>query len=827
MSQRNVRMCSARVLRVLLISGLVALSASALAQEVVEEVETPVEAVEGAESVEEVEAAEETEGVEEAAEAVDEIEEIEEVEAAEESEGTEAIVIELPVEEDDATLEIVQEAAEAVADSAKNAVLVPEVTVLGQTTEEIEAVPGSVAVVSQKDLQVRKPLSANEALRDVPGLFVLSEEGAGLRQNIGIRGLNPTRGRRVLFMEDGAPIAIGPYGEPEMYFVPPIERIDRIEVIKGSGSILYGPQTVGGVINYLTPRPPEEFELSLEARGGNLGYGMGRVSMGNTHGQVGYQISGMHSQLTGHRNVNAKQTDVTGKIEARLTPTQSLALKLNVFDELSNATYIGLTTPQYENDPSDEFAKHDVFDLRRYAGSITHTALLGGRVLLETRAYGHIINRYWMRQDFDRSYNAGRDYERIIDGNGRTITSADPSSFLNDGSEVFFRNQTGNRNREFTVGGIEPRLTVEYDLGPIENELQTGVRVHNEQTRERFLVGQHATSFSGVIREDDRRNVTAVSAYALNRFMFLDRKLRVSPGVRVENMWSERTTYRARVEGTPTDLDPAAKNSEFLVAVIPSAGVSYQVVDPLTVFAGVHRGFAPPRVKDNITTDGATLELDAEYSWNYELGARYNHANWLRAEVTGFMLNFSNQIIPPSEADGAVVDLSDGRPMLNGGETIHIGVESGVGVDIAAAAGWGFQLPLTVNYTYVHSEFGDGWEGDIKGNQLPYAPQHQVSGNLRFEHSSGLMLAASANWISEQFTDKRETVEASVDGTVGRIDARLLVDAQVAYMYEPLALQFYVAGKNLLDERYIASRAPQGIKPGVFRQVFAGLQKTF
>src|SRR5690554_3365737 len=313
MRRSPVRVYSASVLRVLLVSSLVALSSSAMAQDTVDDVDSPAVINESGETVDSDDA-ELDEADADEPEVIDPIEEIEEVE---EEDYDDVTVIELDDVEDAQVIEEIGDAVEAVASPTSKPILLQEVTVLGIEPDEIEAVPGSVAVVSQKELQIRKPMSANEALRDVPGLHVQAEEGAGLRQNIGIRGLNPSRGRQVLIMEDGAPIAIGPYGEPEMYFVPPIERIERIEILKGSGSILYGPQTIGGVINYVTPRPPEEFELKLEGRGGNLGYGMGQVSVGDTLGQVGYLFSAMHSQFGGHRGVDAKQTDVTGKVEMR------------------------------------------------------------------------------------------------------------------------------------------------------------------------------------------------------------------------------------------------------------------------------------------------------------------------------------------------------------------------------------------------------------------------------------------------------------------------------------------------------------------------------
>ena len=95
--------------------------------------------------------------------------------------------------------------------------------------------------------------STQEMLEYVPGISGFADDGIGnSRISIGIRGLNPRRSSRVLILEDGIPIQPALYVYPNMYYNPPSDRIDRIEVIKGSGTILYGPQTMGGVINYFT-----------------------------------------------------------------------------------------------------------------------------------------------------------------------------------------------------------------------------------------------------------------------------------------------------------------------------------------------------------------------------------------------------------------------------------------------------------------------------------------------------------------------------------------------------------------------------------------------
>ena len=116
----------------------------------------------------------------------------------------------------------------------------------------INRIPGSANILTEASLQGNMPISGNEVFKKITGLNVVDEEGAGLRANIGVRGLDPDRSRNVLMMEDGVPISLAPYGEPEMYYTPAIDRMKGIEILKGSGSILFGPQTIGGVINYLT-----------------------------------------------------------------------------------------------------------------------------------------------------------------------------------------------------------------------------------------------------------------------------------------------------------------------------------------------------------------------------------------------------------------------------------------------------------------------------------------------------------------------------------------------------------------------------------------------
>src|SRR3970040_2168543 len=148
----------------------------------------------------------------------------------------------------------------------------PQIDVIGRTPAIINRIPGSETLISPSLMVNTQPLTGNEVLRKVIGVHVVDEEGIGLRTNIGIRGLDPDRSRTVLMLEDGVPIALAPYGEPEMYYTPAIDRMKSIEVLKGSGSILFGPQTIGGVINYITPSIPGRTGGFLTLAPGNQDY---------------------------------------------------------------------------------------------------------------------------------------------------------------------------------------------------------------------------------------------------------------------------------------------------------------------------------------------------------------------------------------------------------------------------------------------------------------------------------------------------------------------------------------------------------------------------
>ncbi len=120
-----------------------------------------------------------------------------------------------------------------------------EVTVQGNKVDALKRASGSGTTIGQREIRNAQPQSAAELLSRVPGMQVRTEDPMGFRLNLGVRGLSPARSRLILMEEDGVPVVVSPYGEPELYYTPMVERIEHIDVLKGSDVLRYGPQTVG------------------------------------------------------------------------------------------------------------------------------------------------------------------------------------------------------------------------------------------------------------------------------------------------------------------------------------------------------------------------------------------------------------------------------------------------------------------------------------------------------------------------------------------------------------------------------------------------------
>ncbi len=704
----------------------------------------------------------------------------------------------------------------AVRGSAETTDLPVQITQLKRSRATIEvvstaatlrtAIPGSLHVIGKEELIAARPIDANEVLRRVPGVTLREDSGpVAMRLNIGMRGLNPNRSRKVLMLEDGIPIALAPYGEPDMYYSPPIERMARIEVLKGSGQIANGPQTIGGVVNFVTPNPPSTFHGELDFEGGQRGVFVGNASVGgsNRDQTIGWISSYLHKQGDGWRQFYYDIEDAQTKFN--LTPGQrhTLALKGGVYDEISNSTYLGLTTPMFEQNPNQNPVTADTLDVERRSASLSHAYTISPNAVLSTATFLYSTKRFWGRQDFDRA-DKGRAYLGVV---------GDPDL---GGGALYLRDSAGNRNRQFNVYGAQSNAGVQHAYG----YLDLGARYIYEHAHDRRVNGDPFNARTGTIREDEFRYGRALAGYVQNRFL-IGSRITFTPGVRFVHYRQERHITRKPVGGVPTNVDIRKDNQ--VTEAVPGLGFSLRARDGVTFFTGVHRGFAPPGTKIAITSSGDNLDLDSELSWNFEAGVRLAGQRAVSGEFTFFRMDFSNQIITAAESGGATTTV------INGGATLHQGFESSIRVHwdrVADLSQWSVYTDLRHMYLPTAEFTNNELYG---GNRLPYAPEQTFGAIFGIKQYGGLSFHLDWSAVANQFGDNDQTVIPSADGTVGRIPSYQLANLAIGYEIrrERWVIEPYFTIKNAFDELYISSRAPQGIQPGLFRQTQGGLRISF
>lgn len=688
----------------------------------------------------------------------------------------------------------------------------PVVNVLGEKPRLLSNIPGSATFVSAQKIKELQVINGNEVFRTVPGVHVVEEEGIGMRANIGIRGLDPDRSSKILVLEDGIPVALNPYGEPQLYYTPTIDRMESIEVLKGSGQILFGPQTIGGVINYISADPPKNSEGRVKLTGGQGGYFSGLLSYGNTFGNTGFHINYLRKQANEIGPTDFTINSLVGKINFQLNPKSRIGLKLGFYDELSNSTYVGLTQPMYDQGGQDyvRIAPDDELDVRRVSASLVHEYKWNHLVKLNTSAFAYSTVRNWQRQDF--SYSPTTNMTGVVWGDTSVTNGA-----------IYMRNQNGHRNRQFEVAGIEPRISARYQIGAIGNKLDGGLRYMFERAYEQSINGKKADAQSGSLINDEIRTGNSFSAFLQNSVK-LTSSLTVTGGVRAEFYQYNREIVRTN------QIDTSIVSDDFATQLIPGFGVDYSISNKFVIFAGIHRGFAPPRVQDAIAVNGTVYNLDPELSWNSEIGLRSKFNDLLEFEFTGFFMDFSNQIIPISESSGG-----SGSGAVNGGSTLHSGLEFAFDLQIGT-----FFLPekyalgLSGNVTYVDAYYNqdrfidkNGELINIKGNRTPYSPEILISGSLFFKTSFGLSANVTGTYIGDQFTDELNTVAPSNNGQTGQLEAYYTINGGIQYFLEKLNTTFSVSVKNMTDNRYITSRRPQGIRVGLPTLFTFGLETYF
>jgi Fe(3+) dicitrate transport protein len=701
------------------------------------------------------------------------------------------------------------------------------VEVIGESAEVYRSMTGTATRVDARTLGAIAPIGTQEVLRYIPGINSATDDGIGnSRISVGIRGLSPRRSSRVLILEDGIPIAPAVYLYPNMYYNPPAERIEAVEVIKGSAAVRYGPQTMGGVINYLTRRPSANFGAMAQLTAGTHGYVSALAEIGGWGSDVVQpELQLLYKRGDGFRENNAfAQYNATAKVNIVPDGDRVVYIKANVDYEKSEATYTGLTEYSFATDPTFNPKENDEFTVLRTSLDVLYSNRLSDALMSTTKVYGNYFDRKWWRENdiFVRP--------SVLEGGERQ-----PVPYFEGGSLVRVGNGRDNFGnlRTFYVLGVEQSYELDHDLFGSASRLEVGGRLHWDRFLDNRVVGNAPDAREGVYYIPDPNDTsaviilglsnhyetTALALYAANRFEL--GAVTLTPGVRVE-VFEQQMIDR---------LQGALYQDRTSSVVLPGLGVNVELDESWNLFGGIHRGYTPPSsgtlavVNWGADIANGGLDIESEKSWNVELGARAA-LDWMHLELAGFHIAIED-----------LVAAGIGSTFRNLGRARTYGLEVGaqlLGSQLVDA------LPdLDVAYTFLGTEVTEGRmrsaviagnvEVDLAGKELPYAPHHSLSVGLSKSLPFGLDVHADMQYVSRVYTDF-ENIETTYNrGDTGPVPGYSLLNASASYGITP-DFTVSVVGKNLLDEVYIGSRLhshpgmpeanqSSGILPGPRRQI--------
>lgn len=694
-----------------------------------------------------------------------------------------------------------------------------DVVVLGST---LARTPGSVQVLGKKQLERFAYDDPTAPLLQVPGVTVRGEDGVGLRPNIGIRGSNPDRSKKLTLMEDGVLFGPAPYSAPAAYYFPLMARMTQIRVVKGPSAIAYGPQTVGGAIDLLTRQTPTQTTGMADLALGAYGYGKAHVLFGTGTEQWGFLVEGVRLQNTGFTRLpsgadtGSTRNDWMVKAGYVLDPQAEtkhrFQVKLSYGDEVSNETYVGQSDADFRADPLRRYAASALDQMKNHRTGLVLTHTMEGAetsYTLKTSAYRFDYTRSWTKLN-----RLGRAAVADVVANPNDPANVGYFAVLRGdvdssgtGADTLY---VGPNHRTFVSEGVQSVLTTTANTGPIAHAIEAGARLHYDEIKRVHLEQGYLMEAGQLVSAGEReltttRNFARTYALAVHLSDALTfRRLTVTPGVRAEFIASRAEDY----------LTGDAKNG-FVGAVMPGVGAYYALTRHLGLLGGVYRGFSPP-------PPGSGREVSPEYSVNYEAGARFTRGK-ARVEAIGFFNDYSNLTDVCSMASGCVDARLDRQ--FDAGRAHVYGLETFGTYEVPAGP---VKVPFTAAYTLTYGEFRSAFTsqdpiyGVVQaGDQVPYIPRHQWNLAVGVEHARA-GLNASVNYVAKM----REVAgTAPLDETVAT-DEQLWADVG-AYVAPLRWLRVYANVRNLTDVHNIAGRRPYGARPNAPRWVQVGAKATF
>ncbi|TDV35892.1 Fe(3+) dicitrate transport protein [Paraburkholderia caballeronis] len=613
----------------------------------------------------------------------------------------------------------------------------------------VKRFPGARTVVDKEEIKASGATSIGEVLRRVPGVQSTDNSGTAGSQislNIGVRGLTGRYTPRSTVLLDGIPLAVAPYGQPQLSFAPiSLGNIESIDVVRSGGTVRYGPQNVGGVINFRTREIPDRSGLTADASVRENIYTAGGGSNTQYNTFLGTQLDNglgvalLYSGMTGRDwrdGSDERVNDLALKWRFELSPTSELYGKFSYYD-VKSRTPGGLTVAQYNADPFQNTRPTDYWQGERKAVDIGYLNTISANQEFEVRAW----------------YNESNRTSALINAAGT---------------------QLQYQPRNYNTTGVEPRYTQRFTLGPVQQDVTVGYRYIRERGDDNSYSQTLATGVIGPTSTFD--NGTDAHAVYLDDRIALGR-WRLTPGIRFEHI--ESTRRDATLNQTFDTLNNKA---------LPAVSLEYLWNSSLTLFTDYSTSFGPVQ-NLQLNSQSASNPLQPEVAKTVEVGARWA-SRQIHAEVTAFNMRFDNQIV---QVAGVVP-----ATFQNIGATHHQGVETALDyafADDSVLRG----LDAYANFTYTKAV---QQSGATAGLDVPFYSRLTDTMGLRYE-THGWTFNLSTTHQSSQYSDVQNTVAEPANASTGKVPGFRIWDVQANWKIPGWKGSDLTLGiNNFTDKRY-------------------------
>ncbi|AMO99535.1 tonB-dependent siderophore receptor family protein [Collimonas arenae] len=637
----------------------------------------------------------------------------------------------------------------------------------------VKRYPGARTVVQKEEIENTGAANIGDVMRRIPGVQSTDNSGtagSAISLNIGVRGLTGRYSPRSTVLLDGIPLAVAPYGQPQLSFAPvSLNNIESIDVVRGGGAVRYGPQNVGGIINFKTRAIPDEPGLTADAsvRYNNYEDGKSNKQYSTFIGSQldnGLGLALLYSGSDGSSwRAGSEETvnDFALKFRYKLTPTSEFFGKTSYYD-VKSRTPGGLTVAQYNADPFQNTRPTDFWSGTRKGFDAGYLNTLSDTQEFEVRTY--------YNESFRQSVLIS--YANLV-----------------------------HQPRNYQVLGVEPRYTQRFNLGNTTNDVTVGYRYIRERGDD--------NNFNQVIASGAQTPQTTFENATDAHTAYIDDKIsfgawRITPGIRFEHIHSTRDDLK-------TGNTFETKNNKPL----PSLSIAYLLNRDITLFTNYTTSFGPVQ-NTQLNSQTPNNPLIPELAKTIEAGARWK-SKQLSAEVTVFNMRFDNQI---QQVPGTLP-----ATFMNIGKTKHDGIE--IAVDYAfdkdgRLAG----LNLFANYTYTRALQDSGVN---RGLDVPFYSRTTDTIGARYQTGPwGFNLSSTHQ--SRQFADNANTIAETADGSNGEIPGFRTLNVQIDWKVpDTKGFDVFAGINNLTDKRYYTRNVDSnaGRMVGAPRMVYVQGRYTF